>query len=166
MVNYRVITALVMVVLIFTCFSLILSNNTKKANLEKATVLGDVALEYLDLIDNRCRGAKPNEYEEIVFCLDQEITKAKVDVDLEEDEYKNKKNNEPGYVVLVNEGRKSLDSNLFTLTKNHEVVDIGCVIEGSIDPGYSCRMNFNSSCDPGDVLEISYGENRAYLKTC
>ena len=76
------------------------------------------------------------------------------------------KRNDTGFLVLENKGRTTLESVQFALYKNHEVTDEGCVIEGSIDPGYLCRLEFNTPCEKGDVLEAMYAGKRAFLKTC
>lgn len=86
--------------------------------------------------------------------------------DFKEEEFKNMKNGEQGYIIIKNRGAKSYDSESFVLYKNREVADEGCVIPGRIDPQYTCRLNFNTFCEDGDVLEIKYNGTSIYVKNC
>lgn len=74
--------------------------------------------------------------------------------------------NETGYLILENTGEETLESERFVLLKNLEVADRGCAIEGAIEPGYTCRLDFTTPCLPGDVLDVRYKEKSVYLHTC
>lgn len=74
--------------------------------------------------------------------------------------------NQTGFIALTNNGIKDLDSEKFTLLKNRVIVYKHCVIKGIIAPGYVCRLNFDTYCDKGDVLEVQYEEKTAYIHTC
>jgi len=72
-----------------------------------------------------------------------------------------------GSITLVNNGENSLNSNGFKLYLNKELVDNdGCKIKGMIDPGYTCTLNFYEMCRNGDVLEVQYYGERAYIELC
>lgn len=167
MANYRLIFALLFVFLLFFTGMLFVLNSSKSAKLEEADSLSSSVHRYLRIEDQRCR-ARPTDYQGVDECLRELIDKLEEVGDLEEEDFDNfdTRTNESGHLILVNEGRNSLDSDKFTLLLNKEVVDEGCVIQGSIDPGYTCRLDFDRECEKGDVLEVMYDQSRAYLKTC
>ncbi|NJL43883.1 MAG: hypothetical protein HC945_00975 [Nitrosarchaeum sp.] len=78
----------------------------------------------------------------------------------------NPRTNETGYLLLTNTGTDEFTSEDFILLKNKNIEDRGCVISGPIPPGYVCRLDFTTTCAPGDVLEVEYQGQTAYIKNC
>ncbi len=72
-----------------------------------------------------------------------------------------------GYLVIGNsKGGRTFESARFTLLFNNEPVATGCTTPGEIAPGYTCRLDFDQPCAPGDNLEVQYEGTRAHLRTC
>ncbi len=167
MANLRLVFAIIFVLLIFVTGFLFVSNASKSSKIEKAERLSGEVYEYFSNIKEICR-ARPDDFDKMTECMEKLNEKIQRVGDIEEDEFQefDEETNESGYLIVVNDGRSSLNSSLFTLTKNRKVMDEGCVIEGKIDSGYTCKMFFNSTCESGDVLEVTYDGTRAYLKTC
>ena len=167
MSNLQVTVGIVILLLFFLAggLSVIVISNQKNVNEAKA--LGQVNLDYFKKVDKKCE-ARANEFTRIIPCMNDLREQLGVIGQLKEQSFMdyNAKRNETGFLVLENKGRTTLDSSKFSLSKNHELADQGCVIDGSIDPGYLCRLEFVTPCDKGDVLEVTYDGKRAFLKTC
>ncbi len=167
MANTRLVLVLAIVVLMFLSGILFFLNQSKDSRLEKAERLGGVVDGYLTSVDVRCR-ASPAEFEKLSGCLGNLMEEKSIEQDLEETEFRqfDSQENESGYLILTNDGRRSLNSSDFILLLSREQMDKGCAIEGKIEPGYTCKLFFNKTCERGDVLEVKYGNTRAHLKTC
>jgi hypothetical protein len=74
-----------------------------------------------------------------------------------------------GFQILVYEGAegKSIDSEGFKLYINHNLEDNdGCELKGQIDPGYTCKLTFNTACYRGDVLVVKYYDQEVFRHIC
>jgi hypothetical protein len=81
----------------------------------------------------------------------------------------NERTEEAGVFVIRNDGVKTYDGLLFSLSKNGEQVANGCHITTDILPDYTCRFDLPEPCIEGDVYEISYADNdvsRLVTRTC
>jgi len=167
MINYRVVFALIFVALIIYAGLITIVNSANSSRIIEAEQLSETLKVNFKLTGEKCR-AKVGDFYGQMLCLEKIIQEYQVVADMEEDEFDdfNKKTNKSGFVVLKNEGRNSLESSKFVLIKNHKKVDEGCIIQGNIDPDYTCRLEFNSECEDGDVLEIKYEGKRVYIKNC
>ncbi|MFC1648035.1 hypothetical protein ACFL1B_01110 [Nanoarchaeota archaeon] len=165
--NFRVISILIIFVLVFLCGFLFIGNTTRQASINHATDMTKDMRTLFKHMDYKCR-ALPGAFEDMNECVVGAISELKVRTSMEEDDFKNfqVKTNTSGHLVLKNSGTASMESAHFVLYKNHVEVDKGCVIEGKIDSQYLCRLNFDSVCESGDVLEVKYQDERVYIKTC
>ncbi|MEK6964479.1 MAG: hypothetical protein AABX70_08735 [Nanoarchaeota archaeon] len=167
MTNVQVTVGIALILLVFIAGGLAVIVVSNQKNVNDAKVLGQSALDYFKKVDKKC-SARSNEFTKISTCLQDLKQQLGVIGDLKEQSFMDysARRNETGFLVLENKGRTPLNSSGFNLYKNHEMVDQGCIIEGSIDPGYLCRLEFDTPCEKGDVLEVMYTEKRAFLKTC
>ena len=165
--NYNLLLVLSVVVLFFVSGFFIISSSAKESELIEAKLLGASVREHFELIDKRCR-VRNDDFDRMRECFEELNDKLRVVVDVEEDEFEDydADDNKTGYLIVVNEGRQTMNSSKFFLLKNRQLVDRGCVIPGAIDSGYTCRLEFSSVCEEGDVLEVRYDDQRAYLRTC
>ncbi len=114
-----------------------------------------------------CRGITPNGYERLAACLKAIREKGDLTGYFKERGFRNKDARGEGFLIIENaRGRKSFESDSFTLLFNNEEVARGCTTPGTIAPGFTCRLNLTRKCEPGDNLEIRYEGKRAHLKTC
>ncbi len=167
MTNVQVTVGIALILLVFIAGGLAVIVVSNQKNVNDAQTLGQSALDYFKKVGKKC-DAHANEFTKINTCLQDLKQQLGVIGDLKEQSFMDysARRNDTGFLVLENKGRTSLNSSQFTLYKNHEIADQSCIIEGSIDPGYLCRLEFNTSCEKGDVLEVMYMEKRAFLKTC
>lgn len=157
---FATLSFIFLIVILFLLTSVTIYKDRAKEGEELAK---DVSI-MLTNMDKRCS----TSYRSIGL-FDKECVKPLlVASEFKEDEFENvdMKNNRAGYIVIKNKGLKSYQSDMFILYKNREVVDEGCIIPGKIDPGYTCRMNFDNFCDKGDVLEIRYNDTKVFIKNC
>jgi hypothetical protein len=160
----RLIFGFAFVAVVITALFLGLNVQSKAASLDEAESLSRTVRSYLQQIDADCR-ARPGEYAELQDCLDKVSEELEAVGEMKLEEFENAEE-DAGYIILTNEGRQSLVSANFTLLLNRDVVDEGCTVEGDIDPGSACRMDFSQECTAGDNLEVTYNGERAYLRTC
>lgn len=167
MSNVQVAVGIALILLVFIAGGLAVIVVSNQKNVNDAKALGQATLDYFKKVGKKC-DAHMGDFIKITTCLKDLKAQLGVIGDLKEQSFMDysAKRNDTGFLVLENKGRTSLNSSDFSLYKNHEVADQGCVIEGSIDPGYLCRLEFNTSCEKGDVLEVMYSGKRAFLKTC
>ncbi|RME53863.1 hypothetical protein D6783_00635 [Candidatus Woesearchaeota archaeon] len=144
---------------------------TLKTQLQEATALARAAKDLVNYERKTCRNP-PEDLNAIRLCIlaklkaletKEEHTFTKEDVTFHN---ANPNKEETGYLILAYEGDSALNSSEFKLFKNKVLVDSGCLIEGTITKGYTCRLDFNTTCQRGDVLEVKYGKEQAYLHTC
>lgn len=167
MTNVQVAVGIALILLVFIAGGLAIIVVSNQKNVNDAKTMGQASLDYFKKIGKKC-DARANDFPKMTLCLQDLKQQLGVIGDLKEQSFMDfsAKRNDTGFLVLENKGRTTLNSSAFTLYKNHETTDEGCIIEGSIDPGYLCRLEFNTPCEKGDVLEVMYGEKRAFLKTC
>ncbi len=134
---------------------------------QTATELATSLQAYFQAADHRCN-ANPNNLGEMTTCLNELISQRTGLATIEKDEFEDvdEREGDAGYLIVKNTGEESLNSSAFTLLKNKNEADTNCQINGSIDSGYTCRLDFTSPCEPGDVLEVQYQQKQAYLETC
>ena len=165
MTNVQLTVGVLLILLIVLSGALLIIVVSQQKAVNEAQALGQAAMEYMKKADKKCP-ARAKDFDGMVVCLQDMKQELGMIGELKEQSFSVPKKNETGFLVLENKGRMKLNSSAFALYKNHELKDEGCVIEGAIDPGYLCRMEFDSPCEKGDVLEVMYSEKRAYLKTC
>ena len=122
-----------------------------------------------NLAYSSCRTLAPGRYEQIEACLKEAQESKDLTRLFAEERFQNvdERQHKEGFLVIENKlGGQTFESAKFTLIVNNQEVAKGCATPGEIAPGYSCRFEFNTTCQPGDNLEILYNGNRAYLKTC
>ena len=167
MANIQVLVGVALILLVFLAggLAVIVVSNQKTVN--DAKTLGQATLDYFKKVSHKC-DAHAADFAKVTACLKDLNQQLGIIGQLKEQSFMDSsaKRNEIGFLVLENKGRTNLNSSRFILYKNHEMADQGCVIEDSIDPGYLCRLEFNTSCEKGDVLEVMYADKRAFLKTC
>ncbi len=175
MKNKDVILGLIILVLLIVTIIFGVRSGTNKAAAAEAEEMSAVLLDYLKSQDvpklyrDDCSHLSAGRHAALMNCLlavqaDQDLTKY-----FEEDSFDNvdTRTLTPGYLVIENAiGDKSFDSEKFSLKYNNVEVATGCTTPGEIAPGFTCRFDFATSCQPGDNLEILYEGKRAYLKTC
>ena len=156
-----------LIILLFLSGGLAVIVVSQQTSVSEANALGRAVLDHFKKVGKKC-DARYKEFPAIQACVQELTQELGVIGELKEEAFVNVnlKKNETGFIVLENKGRIKLNSSRFALYKNHELADQGCVIEGTIDPGYLCRLEFNTSCEKGDVLEAMHEEKRAFLKTC
>jgi hypothetical protein len=140
---------------------------TERSTAADATALSQTLTSYFDNIGYQC-SVRPSNIDGVSKCVTG-LVKDQTGLDtIEEEDFDdvNQRDDEAGYLVVKNTGSQSFNSSAFTLLKNKEIADTKCQIDGTIDSGYTCRLDFGSPCDPGDVLEVQYDNESAYLKTC
>ena len=167
MANLRVVIGIILLLLVFVSGGLIIVVLSQRSGVSDAENLGKSLLDYFKKVDKKCE-ARYKDFPGLQTCVENLKLEIGIVGQLKEQSFAdfNPKKSESGFLVLENKGRTRLNSSEFTLYKNHEPTDFGCVIEGSIDPGYLCRLEFNTVCVKGDVLEVMYQGRRAFLKTC
>lgn len=138
---------------------------SQSSSVNTAEQLSTSLQTYFRAIDYTCR-ATQGSIEETQSCLTSLISERTGLDTLEREEFENADEDQSGYIVVKNEGRQSLNASLFTLLQNKEAVDDACNINGTIDQGYTCRLDFNTECEAGGVLEVQYNGTRALLKNC
>ena len=167
MTNIQVTVGIALILLVFLSGGLAVVVVSNQKNVNDAKTLGQASLDYFKKVGKKC-DAHAGDFSKVTTCMQDLKQQLGVIGDLKEQSFMDfsAKRNDTGFLVLENKGRTTLNSSAFALYKNHEMADQGCIIEGSIDPGYLCRLEFTTPCEKGDVLEVMYDEKRAFLKTC
>ncbi len=160
----KLFLTLAVIFLLFVSGLLGVNQWMQSSSMAEAERLSDAVLDYLRDKDVRC-DADSSEFAAVTACFRTLTDRGPGDV-LEEEEFENADDDEKGYVLLKNTGEDAFASGNFTLLMNKQVMDEQCRIDGTIGPGYVCRLDFTDPCEPGDALEVSYNGERVYLKTC
>ncbi len=161
-------------VLLIVIVVLFIRSETNAAAAERSEVMGAVLVEHLKnegytTLYPECRGVSPTDADALRACLRVIVDARDLTKLFAKDEFKNVDavKGTLGYLVIKNaKGGKSFASANFTLNYNNVPVANGCSTPGDIAPGYTCRFNFNTTCAPGDNLEVKYDGQRVFLHTC
>lgn len=166
MVSVKAILAFFLVISIFANIFLLFQNMTLTSEKDNTIILGREVKSLLTNSRISCR-ATENEPYNLAQCVRnmREIYERKP---FEETGYRNydTRNQENGYIILKILAPGSWNSEKFTLLKNRELADTGCVITGNLTKDETCKLFFDSDCERGDILEVQYNEKRIHLKNC
>ena len=170
----NIITGLIIIALAVTTVVYAVRSGTHASNEEAAETMTGALVAHLKTLEYskiypECRSIGPGRYVALQKCLEAAEQSEALTEMFREDDYHNHDaiRNTTGYLVIENEkGGKTFDSEEFRLKFNNEQISSGCTTPGEIAPGFTCRLDFDKPCEPGDNLEITYEGQRAYLKTC
>jgi hypothetical protein len=170
--NREMLMILAILVLFVSTILFAIQSNNRAAELDEAKELSATLSSYLKERQNHqlhtpCRSVGEGRYSILNGCLLAIDEAADLSKLFSREDFKNPRDGEAGYFIIQNEkGGETFNSEKFSLFLNNQLVESGCSTPGEIAPGFTCRFDLTTRCEPGDNLEIKYEEKRAFLFIC